>query len=49
MVDDDLYFDYDVAGAKMVGQGNKKVLNYEEFIILPEDYLNHLVHHLKYY
>lgn len=37
------FFDYDIEGAKSKGQGLKKIMDNEEFVILPEDYINYLV------
>ena len=37
------FFDYDIEYAKSKGQGNKKVMDNEEFFILPEEYINCLV------
>lgn len=37
------FFDYDIDFAKLKGQGNKKVLNDDEFVVLPGDYVDFLV------
>lgn len=37
------FFDYDIDFAKLKGQGNKKVLNDDEFVILPYDYVDFLI------
>ena len=37
------FFDYGIDFAKLKGQGNKKVLNDDEFVILPGDYVDFLV------
>ena len=36
-------FDYDIVQAKSKGQGNKEIMESEEFYILPEDYINYLL------
>lgn len=37
------FFDYDIDFAKLKGQGNKKVLNDDEFVVLPYDYVDFLI------
>lgn len=37
------YFDYDVSQANKYGQGNKRIYEGREFIVLPEEYINFVV------
>ena len=37
------YYDYDLQFANLVNQGNKKIMNDQNFVILPEEYINYLV------
>ena len=37
------YFDYDVSKANRFGQGNKRIYEDREFVILPEEYINFVV------
>ena len=37
------YYDYDLQFAHSVNQGNKKIMNDQSFVVLPEDYINYLV------
>lgn len=37
------FFDYDIVQAKSKGQGNKEIMDSEQFVILPEDYVDFLV------
>lgn len=37
------YFDYDVSQANRFGQGNKRIYEDREFVVLPEEYINFVV------
>ena len=37
------YFDYDIEHANRFGQGNKRIYEDREFVILPEEYINFVV------
>ena len=37
------FFDYDIVQAKSKGQGNKEIMDSEQFVVLPEDYINYLL------
>ena len=37
------YFDYDLKFASSINQGNKKVMGNQNYLILPESYINYLV------
>lgn len=41
------YFDYDMKSAKAKGQGNKKIMDDESFVVLPEEYIDCLVDRIK--
>lgn len=37
------FFDYDIVQAKSKGQGNKEIMDSEQFVVLPEEYIDYLV------
>ena len=37
------FFDYDIVQAKSKGQGNKEIMDSEQFVVLPEEYINYLL------
>ena len=41
------YFDYDVSQANRFGQGNKRIYEDREFVVLPEEYINFVVKRTK--